>query len=326
VDGTDEDYCEHLLLNECNPDTEYRCRNGMCIDEEYFLDGDIDCQDQSDEQSSSIYAITSPCAIRPRLDCDERILGRKEYISCGDGSHIFLKDQYRQLLISDIPRSCRSFRERQWKCELNDREIMWTNPENGHCLDYVDNTTNVLKETNDCIFIHKCALTRQGQHYLCPCAGNACRAHFYRYCSSNNVSLFAYPSGRIFTPFVESYYKSDVHDFDRNQWPDVFIFTHSIKCNNEMRATPDITNQKDWLYNEAEVLTSVRVHNAHPLEVLLCERHESINVNQTNYGNCWNASFPNQAKHCPNSISYNCISKYHVKDGIRDCARGKKFF
>ncbi|CAF4552339.1 unnamed protein product, partial [Rotaria magnacalcarata] len=58
VDGTDEDYCEHLLLNECNSEREYRCRNGMCIDEEYFLDGDIDCQDQSDEQRHSIYALT----------------------------------------------------------------------------------------------------------------------------------------------------------------------------------------------------------------------------------------------------------------------------
>ncbi|CAF4147052.1 unnamed protein product [Rotaria sp. Silwood2] len=74
VDGTDEDYCEHLLLNECNPETEYRCKNGMCIDEEYFLDGDIDCQDQSDEQRHSIYAVTSLCFARPKLDCDERIL------------------------------------------------------------------------------------------------------------------------------------------------------------------------------------------------------------------------------------------------------------
>ncbi|CAF2455285.1 unnamed protein product [Rotaria sp. Silwood2] len=197
---------------------------------------------------------------------------------------------------------------------------MWTNPENGHCFDYVDNITNVLEEKNDCIFIHKCALTRQCQHYLCPCTGNGCRAHFYRYCGSNNVSLFAYPSGQIFTPFVETYYKSDEHNFDRNTWPDVFIFTRSIKCNTEMRATPNITNHKDWLYNEDVVVTSVRVHSAHPLEVLLCKSHESINANQTNYGICWNDLYPNQAKHCPDSIPYNCISKYHVKDGFHDCS------
>ena len=214
MDGKDEDYCEHLLLNECNPETEYRCKNGMCIDQEYFLDGDIDCQDQSDEQHHSIYAITTLCYARPKLDCDERILERKDYISCGDGSYVSFVQQYRQSSITSILRTCYSFRERQWKCELNDREIMWTNPENGHCLDYVDNTTYIIKEKIDCIFIHKCALTRQNQHYLCPCTGNGCRGHFYHYCGSNNASLFAYPSGRIFTPFVETYYKSNVHDFD----------------------------------------------------------------------------------------------------------------
>jgi hypothetical protein len=92
-----------------------------------------------------------------------------------------------------------------------------------------------------------------------------------------------------------------------------------------MRAAPDITNQKDWLVNETLVVTYVRTLNAHPLEVLLCERHQSINANETNYGNCWNDTYPNQAKHCPNSVPYSCISKYNVNDGIRDCARGKKF-
>ena len=93
-----------------------------------------------------------------------------------------------------------------------------------------------------------------------------------------------------------------------------------------MRATPNITNRKDWLYNESAVLISVRANTAHPLEVLLCKRHESINENETNYGNCWKDSYPNQAKHCRDSIPYNCISKYHVKDGILDCARGKKYY
>ncbi|CAF4467390.1 unnamed protein product, partial [Rotaria magnacalcarata] len=262
VDGTDEDFCEHLLLNECNQESEYLCKNGMCIDEEYFLDGDIDCQDQSDEQRLSIYALTTLCFARPKLDCDERISDSKRLISCGDGSHVSVEQQYREVSMVNVFDTCYTFRERQWKCELNNREIMWTNPANGHCLDYVDNTTNVLKENNDCIFIHKCALTRQSQHYLCPCTGNRCRAYFYLYCGSNNVSLFAYPSGRIFTPFVETYYKSDTHNFDGNAWPDVFIFTRSIKCNSEIRATPNITNQNDWLYDEYVVTQSAKVYSA----------------------------------------------------------------
>lgn len=57
----------------------------MCIDEEYFLDGDIDCQDMSDEQwfhfDTSIY-----CTVLPNLQCDETFLPSKILFSCGDGS------------------------------------------------------------------------------------------------------------------------------------------------------------------------------------------------------------------------------------------------
>ncbi|CAF1101303.1 unnamed protein product [Adineta ricciae] len=323
VDGTDEHYCEHLLFNECDPETEYRCRNGMCIDEEYFLDGDIDCQDQSDEQRHLIYAVRTLCFAQFKLDCDERILESKQLISCGDGSHISLKQLYRLQSKSTIGDTCTSFRDRQWRCELNDRRVMWTNPENGHCLDYVDNITNVGKEKDSCIFIHKCALTRQRQHYLYPCTGNDCRTYFHHYCASNNISLLAYPSGRLFTLFAETYYESYVHDFDRNQWPDVFIFTRSIRCNDEMRAIPNITSQKDWMYSEFTILQAVKTYSSHPLEFFLCEKYQSMNPHLTSFGNCWNDSYPDQARYCYASLPYKCISKYHINDGFPDCARSE---
>ncbi|CAF1535795.1 unnamed protein product, partial [Rotaria sordida] len=53
MEGLDEEFCEKLEFNECEDD-EYRCANGMCIPEEYWLDGDYDCEwdcsDGSDEQ------------------------------------------------------------------------------------------------------------------------------------------------------------------------------------------------------------------------------------------------------------------------------------
>jgi hypothetical protein len=36
--GLDEENCDKLEFNECEQD-EYRCDNGMCIAEEYWLDG-----------------------------------------------------------------------------------------------------------------------------------------------------------------------------------------------------------------------------------------------------------------------------------------------
>jgi hypothetical protein len=38
MDGLDEENCDKLEFNECEDD-EYRCMNGMCIPEEYWLDG-----------------------------------------------------------------------------------------------------------------------------------------------------------------------------------------------------------------------------------------------------------------------------------------------
>ena len=38
MNGTDEESCDLLEFNECEDD-EYRCSNGMCIPESYFLDG-----------------------------------------------------------------------------------------------------------------------------------------------------------------------------------------------------------------------------------------------------------------------------------------------
>jgi hypothetical protein len=39
-DGWDEENCDKLEFNECDDD-EYRCLNGMCIPEQYFLDGKL---------------------------------------------------------------------------------------------------------------------------------------------------------------------------------------------------------------------------------------------------------------------------------------------
>jgi hypothetical protein len=40
LNGLDEENCDKLEYNECEED-EYRCANGMCIPEEYWLDGEF---------------------------------------------------------------------------------------------------------------------------------------------------------------------------------------------------------------------------------------------------------------------------------------------
>ena len=80
--GIDEDYCEMLEFNECEDD-EYRYANGMCIPEQYWLDGQYDCMDWTDEPGS-ITVMTDTCFNNPSIMCDEHLCIYQQW-SCGDG-------------------------------------------------------------------------------------------------------------------------------------------------------------------------------------------------------------------------------------------------
>jgi low density lipoprotein-related protein 2 len=82
MDGVDEEFCDKLEFNECEED-EYRCANGMCIPGEYWLDGEYDCMDWSDEMRIFVDS-GNPCITLPNLDCDEHLCLYDQY-SCGDG-------------------------------------------------------------------------------------------------------------------------------------------------------------------------------------------------------------------------------------------------
>ncbi|UJR12707.1 hypothetical protein I4U23_016881 [Adineta vaga] len=69
-------------FNECEDD-EYRCANGMCIPEEYWLDGDYDCMDWTDEIGISV-STGSHCYQSPLFECDEHLCPYNQW-SCGDG-------------------------------------------------------------------------------------------------------------------------------------------------------------------------------------------------------------------------------------------------
>jgi hypothetical protein len=40
MDGTDEENCDEVEMNECEQN-EFRCQNGLCIPEEYWVDGKL---------------------------------------------------------------------------------------------------------------------------------------------------------------------------------------------------------------------------------------------------------------------------------------------
>ncbi|CAF4139559.1 unnamed protein product, partial [Rotaria sordida] len=82
--GEDERYCPELETNECDPDDEYRCTNGMCISKKFLLDFNYDCMDQSDEKEFFYQDEILSCYNSPNIVCEERLCPNSQY-ACGDG-------------------------------------------------------------------------------------------------------------------------------------------------------------------------------------------------------------------------------------------------
>jgi len=67
-------------MNECNSETEYRCRNGLCIDKIFVMDSIADCLDNSDETDGSNIG----CFRGYNWNC-ENVQCPPLMFSCGDG-------------------------------------------------------------------------------------------------------------------------------------------------------------------------------------------------------------------------------------------------
>ncbi len=303
VDGTDENNCEQLMFNECDSETEYRCRNGMCIDQEYFLDGDQgDCPDLSDEQYQTPFRFDR-CAYQVAIICHERIARAKYHYLCDDGEVlpeevILQRDRVRA--------SCESYRDKNYMCELDEYQPRWTSERTGHCLDW-----GFEQETIDCTFLLKCALSK-GQHRQCNCSGNDC----LQFMKSTCPSQIPFPVGRIFAPFVQSYYLLDTHDFEKNRWPDYYNFTKGIKCDG-FQALP---NNKSYIRHK-DLMMSIREYPWMPFHSIYCQRSLRNESGPQYNKQCWNESYTHQAIHCPQE-PHECISMYSVHDGYNDCLLG----
>ncbi|CAF1190284.1 unnamed protein product [Adineta ricciae] len=83
TNGHDEENCLEMELNECDPITEYRCRNGLCIPRSFSFDLTMDCMDFYDEQETHDHS--QYCHNESSIDCDDHSCGLAGF-SCGDGS------------------------------------------------------------------------------------------------------------------------------------------------------------------------------------------------------------------------------------------------
>jgi hypothetical protein len=300
MDGIDEERCEELEYNECEPD-EYRCQDGSCIPEAYWLDGQYDCSDRSDEQLSGVHSYfsseTKSCPITSsRFLCDEGTASY-EYFACGDGE--FAEESEKGIY------HCYNYRFNMFFCELFfnswDRLPKWT-LEDGHCTQksHVRKNLTDMDELEKCVVYLKCKLTA---NTTADCADVI--SHFDFLCINKTIN---YPSRPIFQPYVQTVYQ--VSKLNSSLTPTYVLINGSIKCGGyHTRFSPHM-----------KFLTWSDFVKYHPSETFFCNTSQetdgfSPQINEY----CWNGT--KQSFLCQKSL--HCISKHRLRNGIRDCKFGE---
>ena len=117
LEGRDEENCDLLEMNQCDQDEEYRCENGMCIPHEFFLDGELDCLDWSDEMS---FKDSGECPGESvNTECDDHLCPRNQW-PCGDGECIDDRLMFQRV---SVDTTCRSRRDQYFMCETHTKHI-----------------------------------------------------------------------------------------------------------------------------------------------------------------------------------------------------------
>ena len=318
MNGLDEENCDKLEFNECEED-EYRCSNGMCIPELYFLDGDWDCMDRSDEMARTVpncWNIPLP------FECDEYV-GIREQWSCGDGEYISAWSRLPSQTLIPIKKNCNNLRNLNYMCEMSMGSNAWTLP-NGMCefsRNYddprFDMITANLSLTERCVYLLKCALTK-GFEYHCPCGRNtSCYNLMTSLCP--NPQWIQFPSAGVIRPYLLTYYVAQENYHDKT--PTHFVFSGNIKCRGyhaQASITMNITSAMDPL---------VAYFFLNHYDLYLCSnpliQRNISSVIKYFHTDCWNSSrtFSNLPYHFIDicSFSKQCISSYRIRDGMVDC-------
>ncbi|CAF1418976.1 unnamed protein product [Adineta steineri] len=319
MDGVDEDYCEKLEFNECEDD-EYRCANGMCIPDEYWLDGDFDCMDWTDEKDTLISSGGVYTYI-PSLIGDEHLCPYSQS-SCGDGECIsFENDRHTGARYAEYGRGCRNMREVNYMCEAMTRNSKsWWTINNGYCLPYSIAYQSLkldfiaVADADECSFLVKCALS-DGLDQDCECKNAiSCRTVINKTCEKYQ---FFYPrSGSFITPYAYLYYARD-RDWT-NKKPNWVLVNGRIKCIGYQFVTNGF---RQFKFSERSLLYEHLV-----LENQICKLNQGVEGTRNYTGprydlNCWNNSktFNNYSYQVSFLCQTKCISKYRIRDGVRNC-------
>ncbi|CAF1602990.1 unnamed protein product, partial [Adineta ricciae] len=316
IGGIDENFCEYLEFNECE-DNEYRCANGMCIPEEYWLDGDYDCMDWTDE-SDSLVDLYSNCHSSASYVCDEHTCPFNHW-SCGDGQCIPDDTDRNQGTRQTFSTFCQNLRDINYMCESATRDSMsWWTIDGGYCLpfrlSYKKSGLDTTYSKDKCSFYVKCALSHSLDTDCCQ-SMEECRKKINTEC--NRTDTIQYPfKGFLLSPYVAMEYDRR-HDWT-NQKPDFLVYFGQFRC---IGYQIKVNNQIVVPLNHA-----IGLYTYWRTESRLCNTTMFKNITRiysNSYDkNCWNNSktFNNHPYQVSFLCGSRCISKYRIRDGIIDCS------
>ena len=198
LEGKDEENCDLLEMNRCDREEEYRCMNGMCIPQQFFLDEEFDCLDWSDELPFKESWLCPQEIVS--TECDDHLCPPDEW-SCGDGQCVRYRLNFHKRM---FPITCQSRRDQYFICETHTDSIQWTMP-NGQCLEvgryarYEESFVANRSEGEQCEYLLKCALS-QGAEIGCSChLGYGCVPKLRDLC---RLSVIQYPRRAIIAPYL----------------------------------------------------------------------------------------------------------------------------
>lgn len=216
-------------------------------------------------------------------------------------------------------------RDVNYMCEAVTREAKsWWTMDDGYCspysLAYQTSGLDTTAGVNECRFAAKCALSNS-LDLDCACQNiTMCRKQVIKTCE---MPYLVYPK---FTPLLSPYIRM-IYAIDRdwtNTKPDHIAYTGRIKC----RGYQVIANS-GWLVKFHEISS---LYDHKQSEIFLCTRLDKNlvkNFSGPHYDiNCWNHS--KTVDNLPYQVSFlceaRCISKYRVRDGIKDCDGNDEYF
>jgi hypothetical protein len=210
-------------------------------------------------------------------------------------------------------------RDMNYMCEAVTRySRSWWTIDGGYCLHYLLSYQKLNLDTtaikNQCTFFLKCALSGSlDQDCTCKNA-SVCHQAVNDFCEELYV---LYPgSDPLLFPYV--YMRYDRNRAWTNKIPDKLTYDGRVKC---------IGYQSITIGSRRYTISKTfKFYEYRSSEDRLCNMREGVQANRNYSGphfdvNCWNNSktFNNRSYQVSFLCETRCISKYRVRDGVRDC-------